>query len=59
MTQMMKLVDHAFTSAIIKIRKNLKGKKDFKKRNMKSQQRNDNYKKGDTRGKKYNIKKTH
>lgn len=55
MTQMMKLVDHAFTSSIIKLLKNLKGKKDFKKRNI-PQQRNDNYKKGDTRGKKYHIR---
>lgn len=34
-TQMMKLVDHAFTSSIIKILKNLKGGKRLKKENMK------------------------
>lgn len=31
-TQMMKLVDHAFTSAIIKILKNLKGEKGLKRK---------------------------
>ena len=33
-TQMTKLVDHAFTSSIIKILKNLKGKQRVKKENM-------------------------